>query len=311
MNKDYEQFATAVKQFSTIIIFRRDNPDGNAYGSQLGLKEILKTNFPDKTVYAAGENAEYLNPLGRMDLFDVSLVKDALGIVVDSATSEWIDGDAWHDCQKIIKIDNHPEKEVYGDLDINDQGVSSCSELVADIAMSLKWIITPEAAQCLLIGILEGTSNFFTSSFNKKTFMTLAKLVELSPKVHEIVNRRDYATVDENQLKKYLVNHIKTSSQNTTWVYLPYRILKRYHVEPNRASAFIWLLLNFTTTEFGVMFVEYENKKVRVQFTSKTRPVNSFAAKYQGWGTKHSAGAFLTGKKQIKEVLMTLDTETF
>ena len=311
MNKNYEQLAQLVVQSDTIIIYRRDNPDENAYGSQLGLKEIIKTNFPDKNVYAAGENSEYLNPLGRMDRYDPALLSTSLAIVVDTPSSAWIDGDDWKECATVIKIDNHPEKEVYGQIDINDQSVSSCSELIANIALSLKWILTPEASQCLLIGILEGTTNFLTSGLNKKTFTTLAKLVELSPSAHEILNRRAYASGEENKLKAYLVNHLKSTSLNTTWVFLPNKVLKRYNVEPNRASQFNWLLLDFATTEFCVLFVEYEDKKIRAQFSSKTRPVNMFAAKYGGWGTRHGAGAFLKNKKQAREILATLAAETF
>jgi len=59
-------------------------------------------------------------------------------------------------------------------------------------------------------------------------------------------------------------------------------VLKRYNVEPNRASQFNWLLLDFATTEFCVLFVEYDDKKIRAQFSSKTRSVNMFAAKYGG-----------------------------
>jgi|GEM_PF-928439 len=77
-------------------------------------------------------------------------------------------------------------------------------------------MLTPEASQCLLIGILEGTTNFLTSGLNKKTFTTLAKLVELSPNAHEILDRRVYASGEENKLKAYLVNHLKSTSLNTT-----------------------------------------------------------------------------------------------
>jgi len=87
MNKNYEQLAQLVVQSDTIIIYRRDNPDENAYGSQLGLKEIIKTNFPEKNVYAAGENSEYLNPLGRMDRYDPALIPTSLAIVVDTPSS--------------------------------------------------------------------------------------------------------------------------------------------------------------------------------------------------------------------------------
>ncbi|ATG97573.1 DHH family phosphoesterase [Mesoplasma lactucae] len=310
MNKQYQALANKIKEYEYIVIFRRDNPDGNAYGSQLGLREILKTNFPDKKVYASGTNSEFLNPMGRMDNFDPSVLPQALGIVVDCPTTEWIDGNGWEHVKELVKIDNHPEKEQYGAIDINDQSISSTSELIADIAFDLKWLVTPLAAQNLLIGALESMQDFWSAKFNKKTFLILAKLIELSPDVNEIVSRRTYSTQNENDVKKYLVNHIRTKD-NLTYVYIPYHKLEKYQVEPNRAATFMWLLLTFSTTEFTAMFIEYPDKKIRAHICSKTRPVNLFAARYGGWGTEYSAGAFLESKKEIKPILETLEQETF
>lgn len=38
----------AIKRYDTIIIHRHLNPDGDAMGSQIGLKRVLQINFPDK-----------------------------------------------------------------------------------------------------------------------------------------------------------------------------------------------------------------------------------------------------------------------
>lgn len=38
----------AIKKYDVIIIHRHSNPDGDAMGSQIGLKRVLQVNFPDK-----------------------------------------------------------------------------------------------------------------------------------------------------------------------------------------------------------------------------------------------------------------------
>lgn len=38
----------AIKNHDVIVIHRHSNPDGDAMGSQIGLKHVLETNFPDK-----------------------------------------------------------------------------------------------------------------------------------------------------------------------------------------------------------------------------------------------------------------------
>ena len=43
-----------IKTYQTIILHRHMNPDPDAIGSQVGLKEIIQTNFPDKKVLATG-----------------------------------------------------------------------------------------------------------------------------------------------------------------------------------------------------------------------------------------------------------------
>ena len=48
----FEAILEAVKAFDTIIIHRHSRPDGDAMGSQIGMKHILKENFPEKAIYA-------------------------------------------------------------------------------------------------------------------------------------------------------------------------------------------------------------------------------------------------------------------
>ena len=44
-----------IKAADTIIIHRHQRPDPDAFGSQLGLAELIKTSFPNKHVHVVGK----------------------------------------------------------------------------------------------------------------------------------------------------------------------------------------------------------------------------------------------------------------
>ena len=48
------------EEYGTIIIHRHSRPDGDAIGSQIGLKEALQATWPGKRVFAVGdENGKF------------------------------------------------------------------------------------------------------------------------------------------------------------------------------------------------------------------------------------------------------------
>ena len=44
----FENILALIQEFDTIIIHRHNKPDGDAMGSQIGLKHILSENYPEK-----------------------------------------------------------------------------------------------------------------------------------------------------------------------------------------------------------------------------------------------------------------------
>ena len=51
----FEQVHGLIAAYDRIIIHRHNRPDGDAMGSQLGLKHIILENFPGKQVYVVGD----------------------------------------------------------------------------------------------------------------------------------------------------------------------------------------------------------------------------------------------------------------
>src|SRR5699024_242338 len=111
-----KQIIDTIKKYDTIIIHRHVRPDPDALGSQNGLKEILLASFPNKKVYAVGEDDPSLTFLAEMDQIDDAVYKDALVITCDTANTARVSDQRYKLGEMIIKIDHHPNNDPYGDL---------------------------------------------------------------------------------------------------------------------------------------------------------------------------------------------------
>ena len=65
-----------IKEFDTIIIHRHKKPDGDALGSQLGLKRAILATFPNKMVLAGGEMGESLSFVGVISSLSLCLKRN-------------------------------------------------------------------------------------------------------------------------------------------------------------------------------------------------------------------------------------------
>ena len=80
-----------IKEYDKIVIHRHSTPDGDAMGSQLGLKAILRENFPEKQVYAVGDAAKRYSFMDGsvMDTVADEFFDGALSIILDCGSS-WL-----------------------------------------------------------------------------------------------------------------------------------------------------------------------------------------------------------------------------
>jgi phosphoesterase RecJ-like protein len=96
-----------IKQYDKIIIHGHIRPDGDCYGAQFGLKDLILSSFPKKKVYVVGETSEYVSFVGQVDQIPDSEYNGALSIVVDTATKDRISDQRYLLGKEVIKIDHH------------------------------------------------------------------------------------------------------------------------------------------------------------------------------------------------------------
>ncbi|SYV97055.1 Bifunctional oligoribonuclease and PAP phosphatase nrnA, partial [Mycoplasmopsis edwardii] len=107
-------------KYDSIVIFHHIRPDGDCLGSQFGLKELIKTNFPNKKVYAIGDHKDTFDFLDfTMDKVPSDeILKNSLGVVVDANHKERIESREVLDKNlfaQVIRIDHHPNDDDLGD----------------------------------------------------------------------------------------------------------------------------------------------------------------------------------------------------
>ncbi|MBO7178692.1 MAG: DHH family phosphoesterase, partial [Clostridia bacterium] len=132
---DFEKIIDAIKAYDTIIIHRHSSPDGDAIGSQVGLKKVLKANFPAKRIFAVGDNA------GRYSFVDESVMDEisdseyegAFAILLDMGASHLVSDERYKLAKMTARIDHHQYVEQFTELEIVDTSAESCAGLVASL----------------------------------------------------------------------------------------------------------------------------------------------------------------------------------
>jgi len=89
--KIYRKIINKIKKHGTIICLRHIDADGDAYGSAMGLAQLIKDNFPQKRVFTDGKNNDNLDFLGKSNQLKKEDYQNSLTIVCDTASRERID----------------------------------------------------------------------------------------------------------------------------------------------------------------------------------------------------------------------------
>ena len=105
----FELIRDAIAAHQTIILHRHTNPDGDALGSQIGLKHLILANYPDKTVHMVGDGA------GRYGFMEDSIMDEipdsayigALAIVLDTSAKSLISDTRYTLAAQTARIDHH------------------------------------------------------------------------------------------------------------------------------------------------------------------------------------------------------------
>lgn len=304
-----EKILETIKEYETIIIHRHVRPDPDAYGSQGGLAEILKTSFPDKKIYTVGKEEETLHYLRRLDQIPDSTFEEALIIVTDTANEERICDDRYKLGQRLIKIDHHPNEDPYGDLVWVETSASSCSEMIYEFYLYGKELglkMSNEAARLLYAGIVGDTGRFLYPSTTNKTFAYASELINYQFDRTELFDRMYELPLNMIKLNGYVLQNFKMNEHGVASMVIDKKLLNEFEAKPSDASLLVSTLGNVKGISAWAFFIEEEDQ-IRVRLRSKGPVINGIARKYHGGGHPLAAGASIYSWDEVGEVMKDLD----
>ena len=299
-----------IKAYNTIIIHGHIRPDGDCYGSQFGLKDIIKASFPTKEVYVVGEVSEYVSFVGTPDEISDDKFEGALSIVVDTATHDRVSDQRFKLAKEVFKIDHHVENEksFYADYYWVDDLLPSASQMIAmfykQYQKELK--LTFAGAQAMYVGIVTDTGRFRYRGVSRQTHEAAGLLLDYGVDVEEIDNHLSIETMDTIKLKGEVLSNFEVSEAGFIYFKMTREVIDRYGLSDETAASMVNVLAGIEGYPVWALFIEYPDE-IRVRLRSRGPEIETLARKYNGGGHQKAAGCRIESYDQIEAFAKDVD----
>ena len=302
----YNEFFELIEQYDSIVVFRHSRPDLDALGSQIGLTQLLKINYPNKKVYMVGDASKRYGFIGTMDEVEDSIINNSLGIICDVAVSKMVSDERYKLTKELIVIDHHKnECDIEDAHTLVDTSRVACAELIADIFMSSNKLIDSTAATALFGGIVTDSGRFQYSGTTASTFTIAAWLKANGANDGWLYNNLYVETLKEREMKSFFMNHYNTTPYGVAYMLnnqdvidkfgVPFFDISRGMVNVMAGIDEITIWANFT--------YDKENDKVVGEFRSRGIEIVNIAKKYGGGGHACACGATLADFDEAMKVV--------
>lgn len=285
------------------------NADGDGSGSEVALWHLLvargiravianPTPFPARYRFlldgceAADKSREAVRHLERADAIVVLDISDLgrlghLGRVVAATRVP------------VICIDHHASN---GALPpgprLVDPAACATGELVHDLARTIGWPISADAARAMYVAILTDTGGFRFGNTSARTLAVAAHLLERGPDA-EGVYQQVYANESEGKVRllaEVLETLVVEPDGHLAWLTIPPGALERFGVDADDLEGVVEFARSIRGVQLALLFRELANRRIKVSFRSVgSVDVARLAETFGGGGHRRAAGASLEG----------------
>ena len=303
----FEKLKKAIEDYNSIVIFGHPNPDGDCYGSQLGLRDTIRLNYPNKKVYAVGTGLRrFRNTLGRMDVIEDSVIAGSLAILVDGNDLNRMEDQRVWSAKAWIKIDHHVEngKFTQGEFVVDEQANSTC-ELITMMIWECGWKINPKIADLLYLGIVTDSGRFQYIERFPEAFEEARWLCEQGANPKALNNALNITPETALKFRGYVYSHYQKTDDGVIYLTLDKNTIAKFGLTAARAGNMVNLLSYVQGYPIWVFFTETEESFMHVEFRSNGPAVQPIATSLGGGGHKMAAGLTLPqyDKKSIDEII--------
>lgn len=303
-----ENIIKKIESYEVICIYRHISPDGDALGSQFGLEQILKANFPNKMVYTMGE--PFIGLEKQFPGFNHApqeQIKNSLAIILDTANSERIDDKSWSECKESIKIDHHPLIETYATYEYVNSKRPATSQIIVELANQANWTIPKDAAKYLYIGIIMDTGRFMYRGTDENTFKAAITLLESGIDLSSIYNELNKRKLNEVRFNAYMQLNFNITG-NVAWIYVDKTTYEKFGLTADEAKYFVSAMAGIEGVEVWMMCFDKDDF-IRVSIRSRKTKINHIAEKFEGGGHELASGAKVRSQEQIQALIAQIQAE--
>lgn len=310
-----------VKSEHRVALVTHVHPDGDAYGSILGLKHILSEKallvdaFADRDTHSKYSFLPSFSELKGEDR--IGDIEYDLCFVLDCGNKERVKGfsSLLTSSKMVVNIDHHVSNTGFGQIDWVDSSASSTSEILTDLASDVNGTVNAEAATCLLTGIIMDTGSFLYDSTTKNTHIATAFLLEQGAdhatiRYHLFQNR----PLQNVKFLGYLIDNMELISNNqVVLLTVSDELLNSFNVAYEDLDEFISYVRDISGVELAIIFKELSPEETKISLRSKKWcDVNELASNFNGGGHERAAGAVIQGTlDEAREKLIPLVTSIF
>lgn len=299
-------FFQKIKENRTICIFGHVRPDGDAYGSAMGLKLAIEFLFPDHTVYAVVDDVpvvpEELPVAKKPGTLPEEIVKDSLCITVDTSTIARICDPIALKGKYLIKVDHHPLVEHFGDLEFVDSTKVSCTLLLSEMIFSEYPIVSQAAAECLLLGLVTDSGSFRFAT-DASSYSMAGRLINNGANLKRIYRKLNTTSLDNLRFKGKLLGNIQTRGV------LAYEVFKREELQEMGKSADsvapqVNNIGNTKECPVWAFFAQYPDGSYRAELRcTSDYDVSPVAVALGGGGHEQASGAQLKDDSALERAI--------
>ena len=305
----FEKIIELIEKYDTLILHRHFRPDGDAMGSQIGLKHLLLENYPEKKIYVVGDEAKFFSFMedSQMDEIPDETYADALAIILDCGAAHLISDDRYTKAAATARMDHHIFTGKLCDAEVIDTSFESCCGVVTALALEAGWKIPPLAAQSLYTGMVTDSGRFRYDGTTARTFRLAAALMDTGFDPMAIFRPLYADDYESKKLKAQFILKIKFTEKRVAYIYTDREEMKALNKDLFTVSrAMVNTMADIRGTDIWVNFTETDNG-VACELRSSVYNINPIAVKYGGGGHAKASGCTVADRKTAMALLADLD----
>lgn len=311
MHEQMKVIFEKIKEYDRIVIFRHKRPDGDAVGSTLGLRGILKLSFPTKEIIV--NNCDYSDYVGFLGGEDPAMpdefYAEALGIIIDTATSDRVSNPRYALCKEICKIDHHIPKESYGNYEWVEEHRSSSCEMIAAFYAAFKdeLKIDVETATLIYAGMVTDSGRFRFRSVSGDTMRLAGMLLDEGVDTDHLYANLYMKEFHTLKFQAEVYKKMKISEHGVAYLYVSRTMQEKFGLTFEEACASVSYMDSIKNSLIWIAFIESEDGSIRVRLRSRFVTINQIAEKYNGGGHDCASGATVKSRAEMRKLIADAD----